>query len=38
VRRIALRRVAWPFALVALVFCAAAVIATWAVRRLVVGG
>ncbi|MGI5128680.1 hypothetical protein ACQEVB_17855 [Pseudonocardia sp. CA-107938] len=37
VRRIALRRISWPFALVTLVFCAVVVVAAWAVYRLAVG-
>jgi len=37
VRRIAVRRLAWPFTLAALVFCAVVVVAAWAVYRLAAG-
>lgn len=38
VRRIARRRVAWPFALATLVVCAAVVVAAWSVHRAATGG
>lgn len=37
VRRIAVRRLAWPVALAALAFCAVVVVAAWAVYRLTAG-